>query len=267
MTRRTAPRGEQTELVLEQVEKALGYSFTDRGQLRAALTHRSWAAEHGLYTATDGGPRGDNERLEFLGDAVLQLVVSEELWRHATSAREGELSRLRAAVVNERSLAQAARSAGLGEALRLGRGEERTGGRGRVSILADAMEAVFAAVLLDGGVDRAREVIRTALGERIQEVLQGEVRDHKSTLQELLQALYRVTPTYALVESSGPDHDRRHEVELRAEGLVTARGEGRSRKEAEQQAARRALEALRERGIEPADSKGSKAPAEKQEDA
>lgn len=229
---------------LRVVTDAIGYEFRDPASLTAALTHRSHASEHGQLRAVPGTLGPDNERLEFLGDAILSMLVAEALWTRAPAAREGELSRMRAAVVNESSLADAALRAGVGEALRLGRGEQRSGGRTRPSILADALEALFAAVYLDGGVDAARSVVLRALGARIDEVAAGGVLDDKSLLQEILQARHRITPRYEVVATYGPDHEREHEVELRAGDVVAARGRGRSKKEAEQAAARAALEAL-----------------------
>jgi ribonuclease III len=236
------------EEALLKLAAALGYQFNDVALLRAALTHRSYASEHGTPPGTPPGFGADNERLEFLGDAVLGLVIAEALWARVPGAREGELSRLRAAVVNEAALAEVAARAHVGEGMRLGRGEDRMGGRGRPSILADALEAVFAAVYLDGGFDAAKDVITRALARRIDEVVTRGVHDDKSMLQELLQARHRITPRYEVVATYGPDHDREHEVELRAGDVVTARGRGRSKKEAEQAAAHVALEALEARG-------------------
>lgn len=234
---------------LAKISASLGYEFRDVALLRAALTHRSYASEHGAGHGVPTAYGVDNERLEFLGDAVLGLVIAEALWTRVPSAREGDLSRLRAAVVNEAALAEAAARAHVGEGLRLGRGEHRTGGRSRPSMLADALEAVFAAVFLDGGLQAARGVILGILTERIDQVVTRGVQDDKSTLQELLQARYRITPRYELVATYGPDHDRQHEVELRAGDVVAARGRGRSKKEAEQVAARSALETLMSRGV------------------
>lgn len=232
------------DLAMCAVVHALGYEFRDPGALVAALTHRSYASEHGQLHAPPGTLGPDNERLEFLGDAVLSTLVAEALFTRAPAAREGELSRMRAAIVNEASLAEAAARVGLGEALRLGRGEARSGGRTRPSILADALEAVFAAVYLDGGQDAARSVVLRALGSRIDEVATVGAMDDKSMLQEILQARFRITPRYEVVATYGPDHEREHEVELRAGDVVSARGRGRSKKEAEQAAARVALEAI-----------------------
>jgi ribonuclease-3 len=229
---------------------SIGYEFKDTALLVAALTHRSYASESGsLRTST--APYGpDNERLEFLGDAVLSMLVAEALWTRAASAREGAMSRMRAAIVNEASLADAAAKAGLGDAMRLGRGEQRSGGRTRPSMLADAFEAMLASVFLDGGIDAARAVVARTLGSRIDEVAATGAQDDKSLLQEILQARHRITPRYELVAVYGPDHEREHEVELRAGSIVSARGRGRSKKDAEQAAARAALVALDQSPVE-----------------
>ena len=232
---------------------ALGHSFSNVVLLHEALTHRSAAFEASV------GRRGkelrDNERMEFLGDAVLALVVSDALWARAPEAVEGELTRMRAAVVNERTLARVATEIGLGEVLRLGRGEDRTGGRAKPSLLANALEAVFAAVYLDAGVDAARALILRLLAAPLDEVTaragaNGEERallDEKSLLQEIVQAKHGITPRYDVTGMDGPDHDRIWTVEVRAGDVVTARGSGRSKKAAEQEAARAARTAL-ERG-------------------
>lgn len=233
-----------TDSNLDRVQQALGYHFKDVLALRAALTHRSWSSEHHAPKEQAERFGADNERLEFLGDSVLGVVITEALWLRSPNAPEGVLSRLRSAVVNESSLAEVATRTGVGLAMRLGRGEERTGGRTRPSLLADALEAVFAAVYLDGGFEAARAVVLLALSDRIDRVVAQGVDDFKSTLQERLQASHKVTPRYRLVATYGPDHDREHEVELEADSIVVARGRGRSKKDAEQAAARAALEAL-----------------------
>ena len=235
-----------TDTTLDRVQQALGYHFKDVLALRAALTHRSWSSEHHAPREQVERFGADNERLEFLGDSVLGVVVTEALWRRSPTAPEGVLSRFRSAVVNEASLADVATRTGVGLAMRLGRGEERTGGRSRPSLLADALEAVFGAVYLDGGFEAARAVVLLALTERIDRVVAQGVDDFKSTLQERLQASHKVTPRYRLVATFGPDHDREHEVELEADNIVVARGRGRSKKDAEQSAARAALESLDE---------------------
>jgi ribonuclease-3 len=234
-----------TDTTLDRVQQALGYNFKDITALRAALTHRSWSSEHATPREQTERFGADNERLEFLGDSILGVVITEALWHKSPTSSEGVLSRLRSAVVNEASLAEVATRTQVGLALRLGRGEERSGGRGRPSLLADALEAVFAAVYLDGGFEAARAVVLLALGERVERVVSEGVEDFKSALQELLQASHKVTPRYRLVATYGPDHDREHEVELEAESIVVARGRGRSKKDAEQAAARTALETMR----------------------
>lgn len=237
---------------------ALGHTFSNLVLLHEALTHRSAAFEASV------GRRGkelrDNERMEFLGDAVLALVVSDALWARAPEAVEGELTRMRAAVVNERTLARVATEIGLGEVLRLGRGEDRTGGRTKPSLLANALEAVFAAVYLDAGIDAARALILRLLAGPLDEVTArvgatGEERallDEKSLLQEIVQAKHGITPRYDVTGMDGPDHDRIWTVEVRAGDVVTARGSGRSKKAAEQEAARAARTSL-ERGTLPPD--------------
>lgn len=225
---------------------SLGHQFRDPRLLEVALTHRSAAFESAA--ARKGKSLGDNERMEFLGDAVLSLAVSDALWSRCPEAAEGELTRMRAAVVNETRLAEAAARLGIGDALRLGRGEERTGGRTKASLLANALEAAFAAVYLDAGVERAREVVLALMAPTLDHVVStvSAQRDEKTVLQELIQARHNVTPRYDVVDTQGPDHDRVWHVEVRAGELLRARGQGRSKKLAEQEAARNALRALDE---------------------
>lgn len=228
----------------------LGHTFADLTLLHEALTHRSAAFE--AAAGRKGKGLRDNERMEFLGDAVLALVVSDALWRRAPAAVEGELTRMRAAVVNERTLARVATEIGLGDALRLGRGEDRTGGRAKPSLLANALEAVFAAVYLDAGIDAARALIERLLGPTLEEVARRGVRggeerallDEKSLLQEIVQARLGVTPRYTVSRTEGPDHDRLWTVEVRIGEAVAASGRGRSKKAAEQEAARAARVSL-----------------------
>jgi ribonuclease-3 len=222
----------------ESVAAALGYPFEDPGLLERALTHRSYESE--------GSGRASNERLEFLGDAVLGLVIADELFG-GWGLSEGEMAKVRAAVVNETSLAAVARRLGIGPELRLGRGEESTGGREKVSILADAMEAVLGAVYLDGGLDEARRVIladwRPLIAER---AASPGRRDYKTRLQEVL-AGRGMTPVYS-VEGFGPDHQRTFSAEVKAQGRRLGRGTGTSKKRAQQEAARRALSELERAG-------------------
>jgi ribonuclease-3 len=225
---------------LEQVEAAAGHTFGDRSLLTDALTHRSYARERAT-------PVARNERLEFLGDAVLYLVVAGLLLERLPQAPEGRLTTLRAAVVNERSLAAVARALGLGHALRLGRGEERSGGRDKDSILAGAYEALVGAVFLDGGWAEAADRVRDHLAGPLDEAIAGRTEaDHKTRLQELVQARGAPVPRYALTATEGPDHARTFHVEVSVGGAVVGRGRGRSKKEAEQRAAAEAVAGLSE---------------------
>ncbi|NTU60382.1 MAG: ribonuclease III [Deltaproteobacteria bacterium] len=222
---------------LRDLEEDLGYLFEDVSLLDTAVTHKSYANE------TASGLE-DNERLEFLGDAVLDLVVSRLLYDVRPALSEGEMSKVRSQLVKEESLGQIARSFSLGTFLRLGRGEEQTGGRDKASILANTFEALVAAIYLDGGFDLAypfvEAIFRPALAEKRPEA-DG---DFKTRLQEFAQARYGKTPTYRLVGETGPDHDKVFEVEILVGRRVLGRGRGRSKKEAEQRAAQDALEIL-----------------------
>ncbi len=217
------------------LERRLGYRFRRRELLERALTHRSYANEKGL-------PR-NNERLEFLGDSVLGLVTVEWLFSEHPEVSEGELSKLKSRLVSEPVLARAARGFALGEHLRLGVGEDRSGGRDKPSLLADAMEAVIGAVFLDGGLKAAARLVRPMLGEALAE---GESRigDAKSRLQEAVQARGWPLPSYRLVEERGPDHRKVFRVECRLRGETAGVGEGRSKKRAEHRAAAEALRGL-----------------------
>jgi ribonuclease-3 len=222
-----------------ELEVRLGAPIGDRHLALAAVTHKSYVNEH------RGECGEDNERLEFLGDAVIDLVVSEFLMSRFPQAREGDLSKLRAAVVDEAGLASMARSLKLGELLRLGRGEEMTGGREKASLLADAMEAVIASVFLDRGLSGAHALVDRFLGEAYARAETGSLdRDWKTQLQELGQARHRSSPRYRVVAEVGPDHSKTFEIEVELRGAVLGRGSGRSKKDAEQAAARRALETL-----------------------
>lgn len=206
--------------------------------IRVALTHSSYSNEH-------PEERAHNERLEFLGDSVLSLCVSHLLMERAPAASEGRLSQLRSALVDEASLAGAARRLGLGELLRLGRGEEQSGGRQKPSLLADAYEAVIAAIYLTEGFPRARAFVESQLGEALDTLLrEGKRKDHKTLLQELLQRRVGEPPSYSVTGAQGPDHAKTFQVALSARGVILAHGEGRSKKEAEQRAAEAALSSL-----------------------
>jgi len=220
-----------------QLQQQIGYTFKHADLLEHALTHRSYANENRLS--------GHNERMEFLGDSVLNLVVSEQLMNALPNSSEGDLSRIRAAVVSEPSLAAVARKIGLGEYLLLGRGEEQTGGRDKDSLLADSLEALVASLYLDGGIGPAEAFITRFFEDTIRKAqAAGGTSDHKTEIQELCQERLKTLPEYTVVSESGPDHQKQFDVELSVRGEVYGRGTGRSKKEAEQKAAKEALEKL-----------------------
>ena len=224
---------------MKELEKKLNYTFRDPALLSEALSHSSYANEH------RAAHLNSNERLEFLGDSVLGFVTAEFLFVQHPDLPEGDLTRIRAALVCEQSLYEVARKLELGKYLKLGRGEEAGGGRERTSILADATEAVFAAVYLDGGIGAASQLIhRVLLDAEKEEAVEERRRDYKAALQELVQRTPGRTITYQLVEETGPDHCRVFVMEVSVDGQVSGRGEGRSKKEAEQAAAKAALKLL-----------------------
>lgn len=218
----------------------LKYRFTDDNLLEEALTHKSYVNER-----RDSG-RTHNERLEFLGDAVLSLIISDYLARRYPELSEGALSKLKAKLVSETPLANAARRLDLGRYLRLGRGEERSKGREKPSLLADALEAVIAAVYLDGGFEASRDFTVDVLIEELHrlDVLQAQPGgdDYKTRFQEWCQKRYELLPQYLVVRETGPDHQKIFEVEVHVNHQVVGVGRGNSKKEAEQEAAQRALE-------------------------
>jgi ribonuclease-3 len=224
---------------LDSLQRALGYRFRDHRLLEEALTHKSYVNEHRADS------NADNERLEFLGDAVLALVVSEQLALLLPRAPEGALSKHKARLVSESMLADAARRLELGASLRLGRGEDISKGREKESLLADAVEAVIAAVHLDGGLESSRRVVMRLFQHEFSEVASRRHRpgedDYKTQVQEWCQRRFDTLPSYAVVRESGPDHDKVFEVEVTVNGEVVGRGTGRSKKEAEQSAAKQAL--------------------------
>jgi ribonuclease-3 len=239
-TRRTrADAGRSGDLT--RLEAALGYDFHDRGHLVRALTHSSHAHEEG------GGP--DNEALEFLGDAALGFFVAHTLLRLFPEMDEGGLSKFKAFLVSGPNLAAAARQIDLGAFLILGKTAEKGQGRIKESLLADALEAVIASVLLDGGEDAARALVLRLFGGQIQGLSREEVerKDYKTALQELMQAGGRPTPRYRVAATAGPAHSPTFRVSLLIDGRELARGRGRSKKEAEQRAARMALRVLARR--------------------
>jgi ribonuclease III len=218
----------------------LKYRFTDGNILEEALTHKSYVNER-----RESG-RIHNERLEFLGDAVLSLIISDYLARRYPELSEGALSKLKATLVSETALANAARRLDLGRYLRLGRGEERSNGREKASLLADALEAVIAAVYLDGGFDASREVTVDVLSDELHRLDAAQIQpggdDYKTRLQEWCQKRYELLPQYLVVGETGPDHQKIFEVEVQVNQQVVGVGRGNSKKEAEQEAAQRALE-------------------------
>ncbi|MET0421796.1 MAG: ribonuclease III [Acidimicrobiia bacterium] len=221
-----------------RLEGALGWTFADDSLLDRALTHRSYCAEHGVAES--------NERLEFLGDSVLGFVVTAYVYDEYPALPEGELAKLRAAVVSAETLAELAARVELGAALRLGKGEDASGGRAKPSILADAMEAVFAAIYLDGGLDAAGSVILRALGDAIREQAAGPGGgDFKTRLQELAAQLLDQLPRYQ-VRHEGPDHSKQFFATVQLRGTTYGEGEGRSKKAAEQAAARVAWQRLQD---------------------
>lgn len=223
------------EINMEELEKKINYTFRDRTLLENALTHSSYANETGIAY-------GSNERLEFLGDSVLGFVTAEYLYAVMADSPEGEMTKRRAAEVCEKALHKYALSIGLGEYLRLGKGEAHTGGRNRPSILADAFESLIAAIYLDGGIEPARTFILRFIGDNT--FVTDKMTDYKTMLQEIIQKNPEEHLDYLLVGESGPAHDRRFEVEVHLNSNIIGRGVGKSKKKAEQSAAREALQLM-----------------------
>ena len=224
---------------LVALQENLKVSFNDLSLLEQALVHSSYINENPGFAPVS------NERLEFLGDAILGFVVAEKLYQDFPDLAEGEMTKLRSVLVRRDTLARIARAIRLGDYLYLGRGEEASGGRHKLANLAGALEAVVAAVFLDRSLAITREFVLKLLEEELQKVVkQGTVVDYKSQLQELTQSRYRSTPDYRLLEEVGPDHDKRFTVEVGAGDVVLGRGSGKSKKMAETEAAHSALEQL-----------------------
>lgn len=222
---------------MRELEKRIGYHYKNLSYLENALTHSSYANEvrHGVKS---------NERLEFLGDSVLSVVVSDYLYRHCPEMPEGELSKLRAALVCEKSLCRFSKSLGVGDCLHLSRGERNLKGSERPSILADAFEAIIASIYLDGGMEQARKFILRFIEPEIKNPKPRAFKDYKTTLQEIVQKNPEEHLSYVLIGEQGPDHDKHFVVEVHLNNNVIGKGGGRSKKEAEQQAAREALELM-----------------------
>lgn len=225
---------------LADLQEKLGYTFRNPDLLSTALTHRSYINEN----PRSGG--SDNERMEFLGDAVLGLCVSDLLMKKHSDFDEGTLSKIRSLLVNEKPLADLALQLGLGDCLLLGRGEEHSGGRAKESLLANAFEAVIAAVYLDSSFSRIKTLIKKFMAPLINdEILNTECFDYKTVLQEFCQKKYKSAPQYSLLGESGPDHDKTFEVEVAIGDHIRQTGRGKSKKDAQKQAAQKAWEYLR----------------------
>jgi ribonuclease III len=243
MSASVKPAPENLVALQSQLEARLAVSGLNSAFVLAALTHKSFCNEHREQSWKD------NERLEFLGDAVVDLGVGQRLFERSPLAAEGELSKLRALLVNEEGLATIAKGLGLGELLILGKGEDLTQGRSKPSVLADALEAVIGAVYLSLGMPTTLQLVDRLFGEAIIQVFEGKAnKDYKSLLQEDAQSRHKASPRYRVVSESGPDHEKVFEVEVSIGAVVYARSPGRSKKEAEQSAAKQALEALKDNG-------------------
>lgn len=223
------------------LQNELGYSFQNMALLAEAMTHRSFANEF------QSEELPDNERLEFLGDAVLDLVVSQHLMKFQPDAPEGELTRIRADVVAMPSLARLARKLDLGSCLLLGKGEERSGGRDKSNLLADALESLFGAIFTDSGFDTVQNIVLPLFIPLLEQASSKEDQDFKSRLQELVQAAQGELPVYKMIEAAGPPHDRTYHVEVYIQKLLKGTGQGRTKKSAEQAAAAAALASLDQR--------------------
>ncbi|MFB3895454.1 MAG: ribonuclease III [bacterium] len=233
------PEAERNKKI-NKLESILGYSFRDGETINQALTHTSYVNEE------HPGITQDNERLEFLGDAVINFVVSDYIYHLQPELDEGKLAKLKAVVVSETVLARQAKLIKLGEFLRLGKGELRSGGASRSSILGDALEAVVGALYLDGGIETARQFVLSLLRETMKAVLlDAYTKDYKSLLQELAQSECGTTPKYEVVRQSGPDHDKVFVVKVMINNTDYGMGKGKSKKEAEQKAARMGFRKLR----------------------
>lgn len=222
---------------IKEFEEKIGYSFKNKDLLFEALSHSSFANEykHGRHS---------NERLEFLGDSVLSIIVSEHLFKHFKHLPEGELTKIRASLVCEKALFEFSKQIDLGSFIFLGRGEENTGGRKRPSIVSDAFEAVIAAVYLDGGMETAREYVLGFIPKDLNRNTADNLQDYKTILQEIIQRNPEEKVEYVLKSQTGPDHDRHFTVEVCLNTNVIGRGEGHSKKQAEQQAAKEALQLM-----------------------
>ncbi len=222
---------------MKQLQENLGYKFNNITLLENAITHSSYANE--AHT-----PYGSNERLEFLGDAVLSVIVADYIYKNFGKLPEGELTKLRASLVCEKSLCSFSKQLGVGEYLKLGKGESANGGAQRPSILADAFEAILAAVYLDGGMDDARKIVMRFVLDELKHTDNEVFKDYKTCLQEVIQRNPEERLSYVLIAESGPDHDKRFTVEVHLNSNVLGTGIGKSKKLAEQAAAKEALQLM-----------------------
>ncbi len=226
----------------KEIEEKLGMTFKNPKLLKTALIHRSYINEH------RGMKLENNERLEFLGDAVLELIISSELFRKYPKKPEGELTAIRSAVVRTESLAQESRILGIGEHILMSKGEEDSGGKDKDFILANTYEAILGAIYLDQGIDVCKEFVKRTALKKVHRVVNQELFiDPKTRVQELIQAKYKVTPTYTLIKEYGPDHDKTFTVGLKVGKRVMSKGTGVSKQKAEEDAARECIEKLEEK--------------------
>ncbi|MDF2593754.1 MAG: ribonuclease [Clostridia bacterium] len=228
-------------VLFEKIQEKIGYHFKSIEVLKQSLTHSSYANEHRNHLFRD------NERLEFLGDAILDLIISEYLFKKHAQMPEGDLSKVRASIVCEASLAKTAKVVGLGQYILLGKGEEMTGGRERASILADAFEALTGGIFLDGGFDEAKKFLANSLIHQVEKItsLEEFYTDYKTVLQENIQKESNIPISYEVVSEEGPDHDKNFHVEVYHGTSCLGKGTGKSKKEAEQDAAKKALNNLK----------------------
>ena len=229
------------EAILPELEKLLGYKFTDRSLLIGALMHRSYASKDGA----DSNGATSNERMEFLGDAVLSLVVNEYLYRHYSSKREGELTKMKSVIVSKSILSHYAKQHGLGSFILMSENAYKAGVDEADSVLADTFEAIFGGVFLDGGFEAARACIGRLLLSDVRDIFYSEKNiNYKSLLQEYIQALHKIPPRYRVSSTTGPEHQKEFAVEVSVQGRVIATGAGKTKKVAEQEAARSAYKRL-----------------------
>ncbi|TYQ13323.1 UNVERIFIED_CONTAM: ribonuclease-3 [Acetivibrio alkalicellulosi] len=225
---------------IKKLESIIEYSFKDKNNIALALTHSSYANEYKNQKLIS------NERLEFLGDTVLNMIISENIYSNYSHLSEGEMTKFRSNVICETSLARCAKKINIGEYLLLGKGEENTGGRNRISILSDAVEALIGAIYIDGGIENTKPFVLHQMGEMIDESIKGLIfMDYKTQLQEVLQKGNDKKIIYEIIDEKGPDHNKVFVSQVKVDGIAAGTGKGRTKKEAEQMAAKSALETLK----------------------